>query len=243
MAFAGYRRAARGGVRPAGSTLDLGVADARTSTPASPFLRLRSSSPRSLTAGLAALIGAGALRVRGLLLAVSTFAFAVAASQYLYRQPVLSDDGSRRCRFAARDVFGLDLSSQRTYYYVVPGRARRGMSSSSSRLRRSGIGRTTIAVRDNADRRGRVHGRRRRVEAPRVRARRVASPVSAARCWRARSSRCRSPSATSWSPTRSRSSRMVVIGGIALADGRGARRVVGHRAARVLPRQRRWCRC
>ena len=43
-----------------------------------------------ITAGVAALIGVGALRVRGLLLAVVTFAFALAASQYLYDRPILS---------------------------------------------------------------------------------------------------------------------------------------------------------
>ena len=61
---------------------------------------LASWSPLFTSAALAALIGVGALRVRGLLLAVSTFAFALAASQYLYRQPLLSGDFTDRCRSA-----------------------------------------------------------------------------------------------------------------------------------------------
>src|SRR5207302_480511 len=101
------------------------------------------------TAGLAALIGIGALRVRGLLLAVSTFAFAVAAEQYLFRQPVLSDD-LPSVPFPRGTLFGLDLSTQRTYYYVCLAALVLAFAF-VSRLRRSGIGRTTIAVRDNAD--------------------------------------------------------------------------------------------
>src|SRR5439155_20018844 len=91
-----------------------------------------------------------ALRVRGLLLAVSTFAFAVAAQQYLFRQRVLSD-GLTAVPFPRGTLFGLDLSSQRTYYYVCLTVMVLALAF-VSRLRRSGIGRPTIAVRDNADR-------------------------------------------------------------------------------------------
>ena len=103
-----------------------------------------------LVAGLAALIGLGALRVRGLLLAVSTFAFGVAAQQYLYRRPVFSDGNSVSVPLPRGTLFGLDLSSQRTYYYVVLGVLALTLVV-VARLRRSGIGRTTIAVRDNPD--------------------------------------------------------------------------------------------
>ena len=48
----------------------------------------------------------------------------VAAQQYLYRQPVLSDDADRSVPFPRGTLFGLDLSSQRTYYYVVSRRPR-----------------------------------------------------------------------------------------------------------------------
>jgi len=103
-----------------------------------------------LSAGAAVVIGIGALRVRGLMLAVSTFAFAIAASQYLFRRPFLSDGNSSSVSFRRGDLFGIDLESQRSYYYfclagfVV-------VFAVVSRLRRSGIGRSTIAVRDNAN--------------------------------------------------------------------------------------------
>ena len=61
--------------------------------------------------------------------------------------------------FPRGTLFGLDLSSQRTYYYVCLAVLVVAFVV-VSRLRRSGIGRTTIAVRDNADRAAGVHGRR-----------------------------------------------------------------------------------
>jgi ABC-type branched-subunit amino acid transport system ATPase component/ABC-type branched-subunit amino acid transport system permease subunit len=103
-----------------------------------------------VTAALAAFIGLGALRVRGLLLAVSTFAFAEAASQFLYNQPILSGGNSAAVPFSRTDLFGLGLQSQRTYYYVVLA-VLVVVTAVLARLRRTGIGRTTIGVRDNAD--------------------------------------------------------------------------------------------
>ncbi|NUU23060.1 MAG: ATP-binding cassette domain-containing protein, partial [Streptomycetaceae bacterium] len=100
------------------------------------------------TAALAALIGAGALRVRGLLLAVSTFAFAVAAEQYLYRRKVFLDEGTTTASFPRSTVFGIDVSSQRAYYYLVLV-VLVVVLLVVARLRNSGVGRTTIGVRDN----------------------------------------------------------------------------------------------
>jgi ABC-type branched-subunit amino acid transport system ATPase component len=80
---------------------------------------------------------------------VSTFAFSVAATQYLFRQPVLSDNQTT-VLFPRGTLFGLDLTSQRTYYYVCLGAMVLALAF-VSRLRRTGVGRTTIAVRDNAD--------------------------------------------------------------------------------------------
>ena len=101
------------------------------------------------TAVIAAITGVGALRVRGLMLAVSTFAFAIAAQQYLYGRPFLSN-GERSVLFDRGYFFGWFLKDQRSYFYftlvclvlvvTVLGR-----------LRRSGFGRSVIAVRDNAD--------------------------------------------------------------------------------------------
>jgi ABC-type branched-subunit amino acid transport system ATPase component/ABC-type branched-subunit amino acid transport system permease subunit len=146
MAFAGFGALVAAGLTR-GLHFDIGVVTLDFA--ALPFL-LSILLAAFATAGLAALIGIGALRVRGLLLAVSTFAFAVAASQYLFRQPVLSDDLTS-VPFPRGTLFGLDLSSQRTYYYVCLGALVLAFAF-VSRLRRSGIGRTTIAVRDNADR-------------------------------------------------------------------------------------------
>ena len=103
-----------------------------------------------VVAALAALIGLGALRVRGLLLAVSTFAFAVAAEQYIYARPVFSAGNSVSVPLPRGTLLGLDLSSQRTYYYVLLGALALTLAL-VARMRRSGVGRTTIAVRDNSD--------------------------------------------------------------------------------------------
>jgi ABC-type branched-subunit amino acid transport system ATPase component/ABC-type branched-subunit amino acid transport system permease subunit len=102
-----------------------------------------------VTALLAAVIGAGALRVRGLLLAVVTFVFAVAAQQYLWHRPFLS--GGTDSVFVERPLIGsLDLASQRAYYYVALIALAATMIV-VARLRRSGVGRAMIGVRDNAD--------------------------------------------------------------------------------------------
>lgn len=130
-----------------GLDVDLGIA--HLDLAALPFL-LSIVVAALVTAGLAAIIGVGALRVQGLLLAVTTFAFAVAAQHYLYRQPLLSGGFTTSVPFRRGSLFGLDLSSQRTYYYLVLAVLVVAVVF-VSRLRRSGIGRTTIAVRDNAD--------------------------------------------------------------------------------------------
>ena len=103
-----------------------------------------------LTAALAALVGSGALRVRGLMLAVSTSAFAIAAGSWLYRLDILSGGNSSSVPFKRGSLFGLDLHRQRNYYYVVLAVLVVVMGL-LGRLRRGGVGRVTIAVRDNPD--------------------------------------------------------------------------------------------
>jgi ABC-type branched-subunit amino acid transport system ATPase component/ABC-type branched-subunit amino acid transport system permease subunit len=101
-------------------------------------------------AALAAVIGAGALRVRGLLLAVVTFVFALAVQQYLFQRPFFSG-GTGGSVFVQRPVVGsLDLRSQRGFYYVALLALALTMTL-VARLRRSGFGRAMIGVRDNAD--------------------------------------------------------------------------------------------
>ena len=99
---------------------------------------------------LSVIIGAGALRVRGLLLAVTTFAFAIAAPAWVYGLNVFSNGSASSVDFRRGDLFGLDLQSQRTYYWVALVVLVLVMAV-LGRLRRSGVGRVTLAVRDNAD--------------------------------------------------------------------------------------------
>lgn len=55
----------------------------------------------------AALLGLGALRVRGLLLAVTTFAFGVACTSYLYARPFFQDSPqSSTASFPVTTLFG-----------------------------------------------------------------------------------------------------------------------------------------
>ena len=99
---------------------------------------------------VAAAIGVGSLRVRGLHLAVTTFVFALAAQQYLNRRPFFTGGSSSSVSFRRGELFGLELNSQKTYYYVCLAFLLI-LVIIVSRLRRSGVGRTIIAVRDNAD--------------------------------------------------------------------------------------------
>ena len=97
---------------------------------------------------LAALVGVGALRVRGLLLAASTLAFAIAAQDTSSRCNFFSL-GQETVQLPRGNIGPFDVSvNNRGYYYgtlivlavvlVLLGR-----------LRRSGIGRTIIGVREN----------------------------------------------------------------------------------------------
>ena len=96
----------------------------------------------------ALLVGFPALRVAGPFLAITTVGFAVVAQAWLFFQPFFGDGPTYLLRRSM--VFGfLDLNSERTYYYVcllTLLTAAVGVS----RLRGTGIGRTIVAVRDNA---------------------------------------------------------------------------------------------
>jgi ABC-type branched-subunit amino acid transport system ATPase component/ABC-type branched-subunit amino acid transport system permease subunit len=103
-----------------------------------------------VTAGIAAVVGLGSLRVRGLLLAVSTFAFALAAQVYLFRRDVLDDGEGSSVEFERGKVGWWELATERDYYYFCLA-AFVVVLVVVARLRRSGIGRAIIAVRDNED--------------------------------------------------------------------------------------------
>ena len=102
-----------------------------------------------ITGGIAALTGITALRVRGLLLAVSTFAFAIAAQQYLYRRPIFSA-GQRNPSIERGTFFGADLFDQRNFFYFTCASALVVLVI-LNHLRGSGVGRRIVAVRDNPD--------------------------------------------------------------------------------------------
>lgn len=99
---------------------------------------------------LAALaIGGPALRIRGLSLAVTTLAFAVAAQGYILPHSALT--GGERVLFLPRARFGpFDLTSQRSYYYLTVFVLVAAVAA-VARLRRTGVGRSIIAVRENAN--------------------------------------------------------------------------------------------
>ena len=95
-------------------------------------------------------IGLPALLVRGLFLAVTTLAFAVAASSFLFRTEAVSGE-SQVVTIDPGTLLGLDLRAGPTYYYLCLG-ALVGCCLLVSALRRSGVGRSIIAVRSNTDR-------------------------------------------------------------------------------------------
>ena len=150
MAFAGIGALTAAGLTR-GIEVDIGWRSAR-------FLQFHAPSVPAVasiliatftTAAIAALVGVGALRVRGLLLAVSTFAFAIAAQQYIYARPFFSNRRSS-VKFDRGSILGIDLTDQRAFFYFsLAGLVIVLML--LARLRNSGVGRRTIAVRDNAD--------------------------------------------------------------------------------------------
>ncbi|MDX2381314.1 MAG: ATP-binding cassette domain-containing protein [Acidimicrobiia bacterium] len=102
------------------------------------------------SAMVAIVIGVGALRVRGLLLAVVTFSFAIAAQSYFYRRPFFSGGYTDSVPFERGEFLGIDLTSERSYYWFVLG-VTVVVIAMVGHLRRTGVGRSTIAVRDNPD--------------------------------------------------------------------------------------------
>jgi len=101
-----------------------------------------------LAAALAMVIGVGALRVKGLMLAVSTFAFGVAAEKFIFQHEFLSDGNRSTVPFPRGTLFNVSLDSQRNYYWLCLATLVFVLGV-VVRLRKSGVGRGTIAVRDN----------------------------------------------------------------------------------------------
>jgi ABC-type branched-subunit amino acid transport system ATPase component/ABC-type branched-subunit amino acid transport system permease subunit len=112
-----------------------------------PFLVAIVASAAVVTV-IAVAIGLGSLRVPGLRLAISTFVFAIAAQQFVYQRHVLSDGNANSVSFRRGSLLGVDLDDQRAYYYLCVATLA-VIFLVLARLRHSGIGRSTIAARDN----------------------------------------------------------------------------------------------
>jgi len=99
---------------------------------------------------LAVGLGISSLRVRGLYLAVVTFAFALAAQQYFFYLPALSGDApdGANVPFPVGKLWFISFPGQRAYYYAVLIILVLVLVV-LSRFRDSNVGRTMKAVRDN----------------------------------------------------------------------------------------------
>ncbi len=99
---------------------------------------------------LAVLVGTGALRVKGLLLAISTMAFAIAAQSYLFgRSFFVQTSGSLTATLNRGKLGPVDLTYlNRNYYYFVLA-VLVIVLAVAGHLRRTGIGRAIIGVREN----------------------------------------------------------------------------------------------
>ena len=97
---------------------------------------------------IAVVVGLPALRVKGLFLAVTTVGFAVAVDSYLVRHPTFVGDNTSVATVPRPSLGFIDFRSQHAYYYLCLG-VLVVVGLAVSRLRRTGIGRGWIAVRDN----------------------------------------------------------------------------------------------
>ena len=103
----------------------------------------------------AVIVGLPALRVRGLFLAVTTLAFAVASSTWLFLQDFFTG-GTSFPRPADKPVLDIgpihiDFGASRKNYYFLCLFSLAVVAAVVARLRRTGIGRSWIAVRDNEE--------------------------------------------------------------------------------------------
>ena len=95
----------------------------------------------------AVIVGLPALRMRGLFLAVTTLALAVAAPWILER-PIFQTDGNSTTVMPRPVIGNFSLAPERTYYWVCLAVLALAIVA-MARLRRSGLGRVLLAVRDN----------------------------------------------------------------------------------------------
>jgi len=97
---------------------------------------------------VAVIVGVGALRVRGLLLAISTLAFAIAAQAYIFNRPFFTA-GSTTIDVTRSDLGPLELTHRnRAYYYFVLFILALVLLI-VGHIKRTGIGRMIVGVREN----------------------------------------------------------------------------------------------
>jgi ABC-type branched-subunit amino acid transport system ATPase component/ABC-type branched-subunit amino acid transport system permease subunit len=126
-----------------------------------PLATDRSGDPHSLPFVIAVLLGAmvacaiavavgiGALRVKGLLLAISTMAFAIAAQTYIFPRPILDPDGINLVELPRGKLGPFDLAyrNRAYYWFILAGLVI--VLIFVGHLRRTGVGRMIIGVREN----------------------------------------------------------------------------------------------
>lgn len=99
---------------------------------------------------IAVAVGAGALRVKGLLLAISTMAFAIAAQAYIFPRPIFAGiEGSLTVQLPRGKLGPVDLANLNRNYYYFTLAALVLVLIVVGHLRRTGVGRTIIGVREN----------------------------------------------------------------------------------------------
>ncbi|MGZ6977339.1 MAG: ABC transporter permease subunit [Acidimicrobiia bacterium] len=99
---------------------------------------------------VAVAVGFGALRVKGLLLGVSTMAFAIAAQAYIFSRPIFTGAVDATTVQLPRGHLGpIDLAHLNRSYYYFTLAALVIVLLLAGHLRRTGVGRTIIGVREN----------------------------------------------------------------------------------------------
>ena len=102
----------------------------------------------SVASLVAVLVGVGALRVRGLLLAISTLAFAIAAQVYLFNRPFFTA-GFSTVQIPRVDIGPLELTHKNRAYYYFVLIVLVVVLLLVAHLKRTGIGRMIVGVREN----------------------------------------------------------------------------------------------
>jgi ABC-type branched-subunit amino acid transport system ATPase component/ABC-type branched-subunit amino acid transport system permease subunit len=101
-----------------------------------------------VAAAVSVVVGAAALRSRGLLMGVVTLAFAFAARSWLFRQGLVTRDASAIVSVGRLHLFGLAIDTVRGVYPVAVVLLALVVASLTS-VRHSSVGRAIVASRDN----------------------------------------------------------------------------------------------